>query len=246
MFMGRKAQTQLPTIIENLGDLNDLSMSSGQSTPAHGSFHNLPIPPATPTISSKSTLHAQHTLARVCETLVMTTTGKKQGPTTPRRCRPTHGLVTIKTHPEQQTGFKASLCIEIDLISVVSGAGLDDTILSMPVQYAELKVVPDHDNVFCLKVKTPVAHANGIFVVVSDCSARDRWLEAFSAFTNEAEFDRLCSNDEPDGRPLKREPQTQQRAYRNQPRPWAPSRIRFTSEAEFDRLCSNDEPEGLL
>jgi hypothetical protein len=83
----------------------------------------------------------------------MTTTGKKQGPTTPRRCRPTHGLVTIKTHPEQQTGFKASLCIEIDLISVVSGAGLDDTILSMPVQYAELKVVPDHDNALCLKVE---------------------------------------------------------------------------------------------
>ncbi len=65
--MGRKAKTQLPTIIENLGDLNDLSMLSGQSTPAHGSFHNLPIPPATPTISSKSALHAQHILARVCE-----------------------------------------------------------------------------------------------------------------------------------------------------------------------------------
>jgi hypothetical protein len=96
------------------------------------------------------------------------------------------------------------------------------------------------------KVKSPGAHNNGIFVVVSDCSARDRWLEAFSAFTNEAEFDRLCSNDQPDGRPLKRETQTQQRAYRNQPRPWAPSRIRFTSEAEFDRLCSNDQPEGLL
>jgi hypothetical protein len=68
--------------------------------------------------------------------------------------------------------------------------------------------------------------------------------------SSEAEFDRLCSNNETDGwalkRRFKREVQTQQRAYRNQPRPWAPSRIRFTSEAEFDRLCSNDEPEGLL
>jgi hypothetical protein len=258
-LMEREAQTQLSTT-ENLGD-SDLSMLSGQSTPAHGSLHDLPIPPATSINSFKPAIHVQHILGRVFETLVMTTTRRKQGPTTPRRCRPTHGLVTIKPHPEEKKGIPASLCIEIDLISVVSETGLDDTILSMPVQYAELKVVPNHDNVLCLKVKTPGANANGIFVVVSDCSARDRWLEVFLAFgvkiegsashislTSAAQFDRLCSNNETDGRALKRrlkhETQTQQRAYRNQPRLWAPSRIRFTSEAEFDRLCSNDQPEG--
>ena len=240
-----KAKTQLPTIIENLGDLNDLSMLSGQSTPAHGSFHHMPILAAAPMNTSKSALHAQQLLA-ACESLVMATTRKKQGPTTPRRCRPTHGHVTIKTRTSQETGFAALLCIQDGLISVVGGAELDDTVVIMPLPYAELKVVPDHDNVLELKIKTPDAKPNGIFLVMSDCSARDRWLEAFSAFTNEAEFDRLCSYDQPDGRPLKRETQTQQRAYRNQPRPWAPSRIRFTSEAEFDRLCSNDQPEGLL
>jgi hypothetical protein len=164
------------------------------------------------------------------------------------------------------------LCIEKGFISVVGGAELDDTILSMPLQYAELKVMPGHDNVLELKVKAPDAKPNGILVVVSDCSVRDMWLEAFSAvgvkidghigdhtvtmayrnpwapshirLTSEAESHRLCSNDEPDGRPLKREAQTQLRASRNPPRPWARSSIRFTSEAEFDRLCSNDEPDA--
>jgi hypothetical protein len=50
----------------------------------------------------------------------------------------------------------------------------------MPLPYAELKVVSDHDNVIELKIKTPDAKPNGIFLVVSDCSARDRWIQAFS------------------------------------------------------------------
>jgi len=183
--------------------------------------------------------------------------------------------VTVKTRASQQAGFAAVLRIEKGFLSVIGGAELDDTILSMPLPYAELKVVPGHDNVLELKVKTPGAKPNGILVVVSDCSVRDRWLEAFSAvgvkieghvgdhaatmayrnppcpwapshisMSCEAEFNQLCSNDEPDGRALKREAQTQLRAYRNPPRPWSRSRIRFTSEADFDRLCSNDQPDG--
>jgi hypothetical protein len=175
----------------------------------------------------------------------------------------------------QQTGFAAVLRIEEGFLSVIGGAELDDTVISMPLPYAELKVVPGHDNVLELKVKTPNGKPNGIFVVVSDCLVRDGWLEAFSAvgvkiegdmgdhaatmahrnpprpcapshirLTSEAKFDRLCSNDEPDGNASKREAQTQLRACRNAPRPWSPSHLRFTSEAEFDRLCSNDELDG--
>jgi len=278
-FFKREAPTQMPAILENLDDSNlndsdDLLMMSGQSTPVRGSYQNSPILPATPKNSSKSALHAQHGLPRSCETFAIATTRKHQAPTTPRRCRPTHGHVTIKTRTSQQTGFAALLRIEEGFLSVIGGAELDDTVISMPLPYAELKVVPGHDNVLELKVKTPDGKPNGIFVVVSDCSVRDRWLEAFSAvgvkiegdigdhtvtmahrnpsrpcapshirLTSEAHVDRLCSNDEPDGRASKREAQTQLRAYRNDPRPWAPSRIRFTSEAEFDRLCSNDEPD---
>jgi hypothetical protein len=229
MYIRREAPTQMPAIIENLDDskLNseDLLMMSGQSTPARGRYQNSPIPPATPKNSSKSALYAQHRLAQACTTLAMATTRKQQVPTTPRRCRPTHGLVTIKTHLSQQTGFPASLCIDKDFISVVSGADLDDTILSMPLPYAEINVVPGHDNVLDLKVKTPGANSNGIFVVVSDSSSRDRWIEVFSGFGVRIEG--------ASWQPRK-------------PCLWAPSRTRFTSEAEFDRLCSNDEPVGLL
>ena len=241
-------------------------MMSGQSTPALGSFHESPIPPATPKNSSETALHDQHSLARACETSAMATTNKQQAQTTPRRCRTTHGHVTIKTRTSQETGFAALLCIQKGFISVVGGSELDDTVVIMPLPYAELKVVSGHDNVLELKIKTPDAKPNGIFLVVSDCSARDRWIEAFSAvgvtiegrsgtltmadrkptspwapshirLTSEIEFNRLRSNDEPDGMPLKRDERTRLRSHRN-------PRIRLTSEAEFDRLCSNDNPDG--
>jgi hypothetical protein len=155
------------------------------------------------------------------------------------------------------------LCIQKGFISVVGGPELDDTVVIVPLPYAALKVVPGHDDVLELKIKTLDAKPNGIFLVVSDCSARDRWIEAFSvvgvmieghvgdhavtmasrnpprpwAPSHEAEFDQLCSNDEPDGMTWKREEQARLRAHRNR-------RIRLTSEAEFDRLCSNDKMVG--
>jgi hypothetical protein len=120
----------------------------------------------------------------LCSTLAISNTRKQQAPTTPvmqaHRCRRTHGHVTIKTRTSQQTGFAALLCIESGFISVAGGAELDDTILSMPLRYAELKLVPGHENMLEIKVRNPDAKPNGILVEVSDCSVRDRWLEAFS------------------------------------------------------------------
>jgi hypothetical protein len=92
---------------------------SGQSTPARGSFHVSPIPSGTPKNSSKIVLYDQHTLARACETLAMTQ--KQQAPTSPRRCRPTHGHVTIKTRTAQETGFAALLCIQENLFFALAG-----------------------------------------------------------------------------------------------------------------------------
>jgi hypothetical protein len=95
----------------------------------------------------------------------------------------------------------------------------------MPLPYTELKVVPDHDTMLELKIKTPDAKTNGIFLVVSDCWERDRWIEAFLAVGVKIEGDTL---------PM---------AHRK-PGSWAPSRIRLTSDDEFDRLCSNSKPDG--
>ncbi len=274
--MGRKAKTQMPTIIENLGDLNDVLMLSGQSTPAHGSFHNLPIPPATPTISSKSALHAQHILARVCETLVMTIKSLTR-------------LRLLKLEPkgrlmerEEQTQLPTMIGTLGDSdLSMSSGQSTPahGSFHNLPIPPAtptiSSKSALHAQHILGHVCETSTSHIRLTSEAEFDrlCSNNETdgralscflkreaqtqqqrayrnqprlWAPSRIRFTSEAEFDWLCSNDQPDGRPLKRETQTQQRAYRNQPRPWAPSRIRFTSEAEFDRLCSNDQPEGLL
>ena len=103
----------------------------------------------------------------------------------------------MKTRTSQQTGFPALLCIVEGFISVVGGAELDETVLSMPLPYAVLKVVPDLDNVFELKVKTPEGKPNGIstiFIAVSNRYARDLWLEAFSAADIQIEGWRQAQN----------------------------------------------------
>jgi hypothetical protein len=113
-------------------------------------------------------------------------------------CRPTRGHVAMKTRTSQQTGFPALLCIAEGFISVVGGAELDETVLSMPLPYAVLKVVPDLDNVFELKVKSPgEAKPKGIstiFIAVSNRYARDLWLEAFSAADIQIEGWRQAQN----------------------------------------------------
>jgi hypothetical protein len=113
------------------------------------------------------------------------------------RCRPTRGHVAIKTRASQKTGFPGLLCIAEDFITVVGGAELDETVLSMPLPYAVMKVVPDLDNVFELKVKTPNAKPKGIstiFLAVSNRYARDLWLEAFSAADIQIEGWRQAQN----------------------------------------------------
>ena len=110
---------------------------SGQSTPAHGSFHSTPTPPATPNNSAKSTPHTQNRLVPA-ETSATT---RKQQALTPRRqglasrLSRRHVQVTIKTRILQKTVFAALLCIENVVISVAGGAELENTILSIPLRH---------------------------------------------------------------------------------------------------------------
>ncbi len=101
-----KTRQREQAIIETLVDSNDLSMMSGQSTPDSGSYHDSTIVPVTPKNSS------QYRIVLARETVAIATTHKQHAPTTPRRCRHTHGHVTIKTHTSQQTGFATlTVCV---------------------------------------------------------------------------------------------------------------------------------------
>ena len=161
-------------------------MLSGKSTPVHT---NSPPPPVK-TPPYKYLMRAwSHRIAEVQARKALTTIRVL--------CRPTRGMVAIKTRTSQQTGFPALLCIAEDFISVVGGADLDEIVLSMPLPYAVLKVVPDLDNVFELMVKTPETKPKGIttiFLAVSNRYARDLWLEAFSAADIQIEGWRQAQN----------------------------------------------------
>jgi len=79
----------------------------------------------------------------------------------------------------QKEGIPGLLCVEKGGLSVVGGAELDETFLSMPLQYAKINLVPECDDKFQISVLD--SHGPGIFVVVRDRSVRDRWLESLSA-----------------------------------------------------------------
>jgi hypothetical protein len=175
---------------QSLDDSEELTMLSGKSTPVR---NESPLPVKTPPYTYLPYTYLRrawsHRLAEVSARKALTTTRV--------RCRPTRGHVAIKTRASQKTGFPGLLCIAEDFITVVGGAELDETVLSMPLPYAVLKVVPDLDNVFELKVKTPDDKHKGIstiFLAVSNRYARDLWLEAFSAADIQIEGWRQAQN----------------------------------------------------
>jgi hypothetical protein len=79
----------------------------------------------------------------------------------------------------QKEGIPGLLCVEKGGLSVVGGAELDETFLSMPLQYAKINLVPECDDKFQISVSD--SHGPGIFVGVRDRSVRDRWLASLSA-----------------------------------------------------------------
>ena len=170
-------------------ELTMVSSAQGKSTSVH---KNSPLPPVDIKTPPYTYLRRawSHRLAEVPARKALTTTRMP--------CRPTRGHVAIKTRTSQHTGFPAVLCIAEGFISVVGSAELGETVLSMPLPYAVLKVVPDFDNVFELKVKTPgetkPQGISTIFITVSNHYARDLWLEAFSAADIQIEGWRQAQN----------------------------------------------------
>jgi hypothetical protein len=95
------------------------------------------------------------------------------------RFRPFRGKVTITARASHKEGIPGLLCVEKGGLSVVGGAELDETFLSMPLQYAKINLVPDCDDKFQISVSG--SDGLGIFVFVRDRSVRDQWLASLSA-----------------------------------------------------------------
>jgi hypothetical protein len=97
------------------------------------------------------------------------------------RCRSIRGQVKVMARASHE-GITSLLCVDKGFLSVVGGAELDETMMCVPLQYANVHLVPDCDNMFQLSVLSQVADGigHGIFVAVRDRSARDRWLASLS------------------------------------------------------------------
>jgi hypothetical protein len=101
------------------------------------------------------------------------------------RCRSIRGQVQVTAHASHE-GITSLLCVGKGCLSVVGGAELDETLMCVPLlQYANVHLVPNFDNMFQISVLSQVADGigHGIFVAVRNRSARDRWLASLSVIT---------------------------------------------------------------
>jgi len=75
-------------------------------------------------------------------------------------------------------GIDSLLCVQHGNVYVLTGADLDESALCVPRRYANVHVVPDHDNMLQLTVLSHARDATGgsIFVSAKDRRVRDEWL----------------------------------------------------------------------
>lgn len=89
-------------------------------------------------------------------------------------------------------GIGCLLCVHNNNVEVLTGAELHESALCVPRRYANVQVVPGHDNMFQLTVLSQARDGpgHGIFVAVQNRSVRDKWLSWLSAL--------LGANPDPD------------------------------------------------
>lgn len=101
-----------------------------------------------------------------------------------RHQRPLRGKATIKAKLLRKKGVDVVLCVSQGFLSIVGGPELEDRLLHIPLLHVVINPVPDQDNVFLLDIDDPDQTdqmSSGVFVVVTDGQARDRWMEALAA-----------------------------------------------------------------
>ena len=101
--------------------------------------------------------------------------------------RPVRGHATITACPSDSKGLSVVLHVADEVLVIDGGAELDHRVLDIPLHHVKVVLVPDHCNTFCLTANTPERAEEGIFVLVKDSSARDRWLSALAAMKVQVE-----------------------------------------------------------
>jgi len=91
------------------------------------------------------------------------------------------GHVTLKSLATQAKGEDAVLSLSDGNLSLVGGADLNQTLLSMPCSHVVLEPVPGHDNCIHFKTTKKNDKTAGVIIVLPSRSIRDEWLAASSS-----------------------------------------------------------------
>jgi len=91
------------------------------------------------------------------------------------------GHVTLKNLATQAKGEDAILSLSDGNLSLVGGAELDQTLLSMSFSHVLLGTVPGHDNCIHFKTTKKKEKTDGVIIVLPSRSIRDEWLAASSS-----------------------------------------------------------------
>jgi len=91
------------------------------------------------------------------------------------------GHVILKSLATQAKGDDAVLSLSDGKLSLVGGAELDQTLLSMPFSHIVLEPVPCHDNCIHFKTTKKNDKTAGVIIVLPSRSIRDDWLAASSS-----------------------------------------------------------------
>ena len=91
------------------------------------------------------------------------------------------GHVTLKSLATHAKGEDAILSLSDGKLSLVGGADLNQTLLSMPCSHVVLEPVPGHDNYIHFKTTKKNDKTAGVIIVLPSRSIRDEWLAASSS-----------------------------------------------------------------
>ena len=91
------------------------------------------------------------------------------------------GHVMLKNLATQAKGEDAILSLSDGNLSLVGGADLNETLLSMSFSHVVLGTVPGHDNCIHFKTTKKKDKTDGVIIVLPSRSIRDEWLAASSS-----------------------------------------------------------------